>query len=609
MKILQLVIVLLFTATLWGCGKGNPNASLTIDPVTQKHAAGWAANGDGGAHPAAYFAAPASCKECHGEPTDKLGGISGVSCSNQGRSGVACHASFPHVAGFAAFAVHGSVAKDIAGGVTGMAHCQKCHGSSYTGDVGPSCIACHKGTNPASNAPHAANWVTGNANGLKHSATHVSNAAACAQCHLGGANTPTSLKAHTPPAGLAPDCFNNTLCHAEAGHALPYVTGHQAAAKANLSSCLPSCHATAAPAGVNPRYNQIKGTGVLSTAGCEGCHNKPGIAHPFMWLPGRGTTNGAPNATSHSAAGSVNGSCGLCHGGTALTGGSVAYPGGIAPPSCFSTPASLISGTACHFTKPVDAQGADVGCGSCHGAIPQVVPNGLPSGTVAPNRAFRHTNHFATATFNLAGLTCSACHTGVGSPATTHSTRVVFAAITAAVAIDPKFNENGLTATYSTTTQRCTNVSCHGGKNLSPLWKNAAVFNQALCLNCHTQQAAGGAIPSAYAGPYIGPFSGNQVPDLSGNNLHNTHLFLFNATNPALVCLKCHTAPGVGHYANIMLGKRLLTPGFAAGTIGGTGIVSYTFNNTTPATSSCVTIAPAPAGECHIDAPNPRSWY
>jgi predicted CxxxxCH...CXXCH cytochrome family protein len=604
MKILQLAIVLLFTVTLWGCGKGNPNAPVTIDPVTQKHAAGWAANGTGGAHPDAYFAASASCKECHGEPTDTSGGISGVSCSNTGRSGVACHASFPHVEGFAAFAVHGSVARDVASGITGMAHCQKCHGSDYKGGVGPSCIACHKGTNPTSNAPHAANWISGNANGLRHSATNVSNAPACAQCHLGGANTPTSLKGHTPPAGLAPDCFNNTLCHAQAGHALPYVTGHQAAAKANLSSCSPSCHATPpATAGDNPRFNQIKGTGVLRAAGCEGCHTKPGIAHPFMWLPGRGGST----TSSHATAGSVNGSCGLCHGGTALTGGNVAYPGGgIIPPSCFSTPPSLINGTACHFTKPVDTQGADVGCVSCHGAPPNSA-----SPTAAPNRAFRHTAHFATATYNLAGLTCSACHSGLGSGTTSHATRAVFAAVTAAVSVDPKFNENGLTATYTPSTQRCTNVSCHGGKNLAPLWKNSAIFTQGLCLNCHTlQPALGGAVPSAYAGPYIGPFSGNQVPDLNGNNLHNTHLFLFQPLNPALICLKCHATPGIGHYANIMLGNRPLTPGFAAGTIGGTGIVRYTFNNTTPPTSTCVTIPPASqGGECHVNAPSPRSWF
>jgi len=614
MKILQSSIVLVFLVTLWGCGKGNPNAPVTIDPVTQKHAAGWAANGTGGTHPGAYFAAPGSCEECHGKPSDLAGGISGVSCSNQGRSGVLCHASFPHVAGFAAFAAHGSVARDVASGITGMAHCQKCHGGSYTGaGSAPSCIACHKVTNPTSNAPHAANWISGNANGLRHSATNGSNAAACAQCHLGGANTPTSLKVHTPPAGLAPDCFNNTLCHAEAGHALPYVTGHQAAAKANLASCSPSCHATPAAAGDNPRFNQSKGSGVLNPNGCEGCHSRPGIAHPFMWLPGRGTTNGVPNTTSHATAGSVNGSCGLCHGGTNLNGGNIAYPGGIVPPSCFSTPPSLINGTACHFTNPVTAAGSSVGCTSCHGAPPNSA-----SPTAAPNRAYRHTNHYATATFNLAGLTCSACHSGVGSPVATHATKVVFGAVTAAVVVDPKFHEGptGAVAASTYTAQRCANVSCHGGKTITQLWKNTVIslantFDQTACFNCHIAQLAGGAVPSAYTGPYIGPFSGDNIVagSLAGNNLHTSHIFIIGG-GPAS-CTRCHEVPGAAHYANIMLGKRALGRGFAAGTVGVVAPANprMAVGSYDPVTSSCLTVGATlvPAVGCHDSGA--RLWY
>jgi len=402
MKISCYSLVLLFSLALWGCSSSNSSAPTVIDTTTGKHAAGWAVNGSGGTHPFAYFANPVSCEECHGKPSDPAGGISRVSCSNPGRSGVACHPSFPHAVGFSAYAKHGSAAKDVASGVTGMAHCKQCHGSSYTGTVtAPSCIACHKVTTPSSNAPHAANWVSGNANGLKHSSTDTTNAPACAQCHLGGTFS------HQPPvpapAGTSPGCFNGTLCHNNAGHALPYVTGHQADAKANLASCQP-CHAIPA-SGANPRFNLLRGTGVLNPNGCEGCHNKVGIAHPFMWLPGRGTTNGATNATSHTTAGTVNVSCGLCHGGIALAGGGSA-------PSCF--PASSINGTTCHFTKPVDSQGSDIGCGSCHGAIPQVVPNGLPNGTVAPNRAYRHTAHFSPSN-NIVGITCVACHSGSGS--------------------------------------------------------------------------------------------------------------------------------------------------------------------------------------------------
>jgi hypothetical protein len=193
--------------TLWGCSQGNSSAPVTIDPATNRHPDGWALNGTGGTHPVAYFAAPASCEGCHGLPSDPKGGISGVSCSNPGRSGVACHPSFPHAIGFSAYNKHGQAAKDTASGVTGMAHCKQCHGSNYTGaGFAPSCVKCHNDYNPSNHAPHAANWGSGNVNGLSHSSTVTNNAPACAQCHLGGRLS--SLPPPTPAAaaGTAPGC-------------------------------------------------------------------------------------------------------------------------------------------------------------------------------------------------------------------------------------------------------------------------------------------------------------------------------------------------------------------------------------------------------------------
>jgi predicted CxxxxCH...CXXCH cytochrome family protein len=334
-----------------------------------------------------------------------------------------------------------------------------------------------------------------------------------------------------------------------------------------------------------------------------------------MWLPGRGGST----TTSHATAGTVNVSCGLCHGGTALTGGSVAYPGGIAPPSCF--PASSINGTLCHFTKPVDNQGITVGCGSCHGAIPQNAnTKGLPNGDAAlgatsPNRDFRHSEHFST-TNNLAGLACSACHTGNGSGTTTHAISPIPA--TAPTAIGTLFSEGASPAAYSPVTQKCSNVSCHGTKTAAfPAWQSTVAFDQAVCINCHLTITPinQGVAPSAYTGPYIGPFSGdnisfndpptNTIPSFGYFNLHNLHArFPAAGATPWEFCTRCHEAPGIGHYASIALGKRLLTPGFAASTIRGPDIVSYTNNNTTPSSSSCVAVA-----GCHINPLTPRSWY
>jgi hypothetical protein len=584
MKILSYGIVLLFMVTLWGCSQGNSNAPVTIDPITKKHPVGWALDGTGGAHPLAYFSAPTSCEGCHGLPSDPAGGISGVSCSNPGRSGVACHPAFPHAIGFSRFDRHGNAAKDTASGVTGMAHCKQCHGSSYTGaGLAPSCVKCHNDYNASNHAPHAANWVAGNVNGLKHSTTVANNAPACFQCHAGGTYShPAPVPA---PPGTEPGCFNGTMCHNTAGHAFTYA-GHMIPARSNLASCQP-CHAIPA-SGPNPSYTVPKNA-LLSPNGCEKCHYKvsgtpSGLAHPYMWLPGRG--NPGQQSASHVNAGTVNASCGLCHGGSALAGGG-------SGPSCFS-PQTSINGTTCHFTKPVDAAGITVGCVSCHGSP--------PNGVAAPNRAYRHTPHFS-ATANLAGLTCSACHTGFGSPLPSHATETVFSPMTAPTAIDPKFYENGLPGKYNPVGNagKCENVSCHGGKITPfPVWKSATALlvndGNRCAFTCHTISTVA---PASYAGPYIGPFSGIPISAVYGN-LHNAHA---NILGPTLLCAKCHLVPGTVHWANIMLGHRTLAPGFAAGTIGGasTQIVTYT-----PGTGSCLS---ASVG-CHGTPADPKyKWY
>ena len=565
MKILKYGTVMLCIFALWGCSKGNPDAPVTIDPVTGKHPAGWAANGAGGTHTGAYFAAPGSCIQCHGQPSDPAGGVSKVSCSNPGRSGVACHANFPHVANFAAFNVHGGVAKDVASGITGMAHCQKCHGTSYTGaDSAPSCIGCHKLTTPSTNAPHAANWISGNANGLKHSTTAESNAPACAQCHLGGR---FSHAAPNPaPAGTAPGCFNGTLCHNNAVHPLPFVAGHQADAKANLASCQ-LCHATPS-SGSNPRYNLLKGTGVLNPNGCEDCHNKPGIAHPFMWLPGRGATNGVTNATTHATAGTVNISCGLCHGGTALTGGSVAYPGGIAPPSCFSSSASSINGTSCHITKPVDSQGADIGCISCHGI---------------PPATGKHGSHFAS----IPNVNCAACHNNLGPGNLTHADGTVNLALLST------YQAKTVVGTFAFdpgASKSCANVSCHGGQT-TPSWTTGSINVNTDCTRCHN---LGTAQYNSYNSGIFGAV-----------NLHDFHL-----NSVGLFCTDCHntTNLAINHFTHL---ETQIMEGPASATIGGgtTGIVSYVPGNV-PGSGSCSPTQNNPNFFCHVNTilGNTRAW-
>jgi len=587
MKIFNYGIALLFVVTLWGCGQSNSSAPVTIDPTTNRHPAGWAVNGTGGAHPAAYFAAQASCESCHGRTNDPKGGISGVSCSNPGRSGVACHPSFPHAVGFSAYSRHGSVAKDTASGVTGMAHCKQCHGSNYTGSgSAPSCIKCHNDNNNTNHAPHAANWVAGNANGLKHSTTVENNAPACFQCHAGGAYShPAPVP---PPAGTAPGCFNGTMCHNAAGHTFT-VAGHMLPAASNIASCQP-CHATPA-SGSNPSYTVPKNA-LLSPNGCENCHYKvsgtpSGLAHPYMWVPGRG--NPGQQSASHANAGTVNASCSLCHGGVALAGGG-------SGPSCF--PASPINGTGCHFTKPVDAQGVTVGCVSCHFAPPSST---APPTTLAPNRAYGHTNHWAIPGIATNG-SCGNCHSGSG-----YGTAVHADGTTQTSAMPAKFqNVAGTSASYDSATGTCSNVSCHGqfGFAFQPWTDTLSVifdpFDPTVetCTNCHlldnTLQPSATGVPTPF--PYIGPYSGKNT---GGGylNLHFRHVQAFGKK-----CTDCHVL--TVHFNSLMQGRRFLQRGFAAPSVGN-NITSYSYNSTT-GISSCSTSL----NGCHIVTPiNGNDWY
>jgi hypothetical protein len=91
--------------------------------------------------------------------------------------------------------------------MAGFAHCQKCHGTEYTNGIVVSCKACH------TKAPHPNKpWVSTSVQKSTHVETDVANAAACAKCHKAGANSDMKPLT-TPPAGTAPGCFNETLCH------------------------------------------------------------------------------------------------------------------------------------------------------------------------------------------------------------------------------------------------------------------------------------------------------------------------------------------------------------------------------------------------------------
>ena len=540
MKLLKYGAALLITMALWGCGKGNSAAPVTIDPVTKKHSVGWVTLDASGIPTHAsdvngYYAKPDSCAECHGQ--DLAGGISGVSCSTTDRNGVACHAKFPHVNNFADFDKHGVSAKNPVGGKDGMAHCQKCHGGDYLGrSTAKSCIGCHKSLNALTNAPHAANWLSGsNVNGLRHSSTHKSNAAACFVCHKGGLNNkPTggSLRPAPPAplAGAAPDCYNNTMCHdSNVGHSAGWtVSGgpgiHGGIAKSSLSFCQ-TCHALPAT-GNNPRF-----TGGTTFTSCESCHNRPFIAHPQTWVPGRGITSGAANTVStHGYDTVAYADCKLCHGAV----------GNATAPSCISVKG--VDGlTGCHASAPVTAAvtPATNGCVSCHSE---------PPATDA------HAVHMGLAS----NITCDACHYGAGKRTSKHANGtkdVVISPLYQAKTGDPAIN--GGNGFYNVATKRCNNVSCHGAKTTAP-WDVTAVITQN-CNFCHNitgnDNQAGDVDPGTllandFATPpldqYNNAFSGVR-PAAAAHNLHFYHAVTVNQS-----CLNCHfLMPNSQHFSDL----------------------------------------------------------
>lgn len=305
-SLLRTAILMYLALSLLACSNANENAP-NINPVTGKHPTGWAVADSGGSHKAAYAAGPSACYECHGK--NMAGGISGVSCFSTANNGIGCHPEGPsgHPAGWTAPSSHGSSAKAMSAGRDGIAHCQACHGTDYAGgSVKVSCLnaaGCH-GANV--NAPHSPKPWLSTIGGRSHTTTDASNAAGCADCHSGGANS-SRKPSTTPPAGTPAGCFNNTLCHGVTGHEAGWkaASAHGVAAKAlasgdkGFNSCT-VCHGTQYDGGTAQQS-------CISTNGCHGV-NAPHPAKP--WRSSAGLTHTSTD-TSNAA------QCATCHTGGA----------------------------------------------------------------------------------------------------------------------------------------------------------------------------------------------------------------------------------------------------------------------------------------------------
>ncbi|HJW08906.1 MAG TPA: hypothetical protein VJ483_04680 [Holophagaceae bacterium] len=244
-----------------GCGGGRKDTTA-VQYYSYYHPAGWQET-----HARQSLDGLAPCLACHEMTVLRAGnGVPGCMASE-------CHhAATP---GFALPGVHGVRAKmgmDTTGG--SFVACQLCHAQDFTGDGSASaCAPCHSAP-----APHPAKpWRDTTASGgvLKHSDTDGSNAAVCLQCHAAGSiNNPIDplTGKHYPKVpplpGAPPDCFNNTLCHAQEGHPIPFTKdvvsdsgNHHYTTDATIfnADCI-TCHALSGP-----------GT-LLSAPACVVCH-------------------------------------------------------------------------------------------------------------------------------------------------------------------------------------------------------------------------------------------------------------------------------------------------------------------------------------------------
>jgi len=180
-----------------GCSSSNSQAPQVSAQAV--HPTDWVTS-----HPAAFYQNPAQCTTCHGSYSDPTaaGGTSQMSCFQ-------CHhPNGPaHPIGWEAGNQHGLMGAMAApSDSSGMLYCQTCHGTDYVSGPANSCLSCH------TTAPHPPTAAWTNPNQIWHGLTNGNNAAACFVCHAGGNNS--TQKPSTPaPAGTAPGCMNNTMCH------------------------------------------------------------------------------------------------------------------------------------------------------------------------------------------------------------------------------------------------------------------------------------------------------------------------------------------------------------------------------------------------------------
>ena len=565
--------------------------------------AGWMVTPSGGTHASTatqdYIANNGSsgCAECHG--SDLKGGISGVSCFTPASG---CHhGPVPGwVASAPAAQQHGVSAKK-APGSSGFASCQICHGSAFSGGgANISCMnngaLCHG----AVASPHAPRpWLGGV---YTHTNTDTANAPVCAQCHYPNSpNNPADHPATPAPAGTAPGCYNNTLCHGEAGHPPGWVAvptapqPHGTAAKA--ANGFPDC-------GVCHGANFTGSGAAVSCLNNAACHGA-GVSSPHPPKPWDNVANYTHRDTVTSGSPGNLSVCATCHRDgqnlTTFPAPSPPAPAGTAP-GCFNSTLCHSGGSAAphpvppaqyndnsHYTvtsatfpgscggcHDVSTPSTKVGpvCQTCHvGASPLAATNCTSchasppdggAGAAYANIAGAHAVHLGLDSTG-SPVSCNTCHTGLGSGTSDHYTFAKSRVSPGNVAFLTTYNAESGTSSFNSAAFSCSNVSCHGGVPRSggnpgtPLnWQTGTLTVNTSCTSCHSQGTT--------------QFNSYNSGDHGINSSHST-------------CTNCHdtTTLAVNHFTNL---ATTAMEGPASATIGG-GSTLISAGNYNPATGSC----------------------
>ena len=392
---------------------------------------------------------------------------------------------------------HGAKAKASPSAAnSGFSYCRNCHGSGSASDplfkggkALTSCmnvLGCHGLTN---NAPHpAAPWRGSTAAGSTgHPTTDTGNAAICAICHTGGANSsrapqPSDLIGNT-------GCFNATMCHGITGHSDTTVypapwsspTNHGAFARTDPSvgptkgfAYCQHCHGT-------------DFSGGNAQQSCYPCH---GVSAPH---PAKADWTLAAGTLSHVNTGEGNAAiCVACHNATTknLSTSPINYQARFAPAGSFNTLATpgCFNGSLCHADIKKTSN-----CNVCHGPLSTTQFNSL-AGVMDPTDAAvgAHIPHLDASIQTVplsANIACSECHTvptapGIAGLHRNGTVNITFGTL-ATTGSSPSVSRDGATGALV-----CANTYCHGatligGSNKTPRWNDISYLSSSGCGTCH----------------------------------------------------------------------------------------------------------------------------